>query len=124
TAPFVTAERLREAHARLNESGADCVIPVARFSFPIWRAFQMDEGRLSYVWPEHASERSQDLSPTYHDAGQFYFLRPEPFLATGQLVGPNTIGLEANELEVQDIDTEQDWRLAELKYGLMIGKAP
>jgi N-acylneuraminate cytidylyltransferase len=34
-------------------------------------------------------------------------------------VGPNTIGLETDELGVQDIDTEQDWQLAELKYRLL-----
>src|SRR5438270_12846523 len=73
TAPFVTAERLRVAFARLTASGADCVIPVARFGFPIWRAFCMDDDRLSYVWPEHAPKRSQDLPPAFHDAGQFYF---------------------------------------------------
>jgi N-acylneuraminate cytidylyltransferase len=122
TAPFVTSDRLRDASERLKESGADCAIPVARFSFPIQRAFRTDEGRLSYVWPENALKRSQDLPPTYHDAGQFYFFRVAPFLETGQLVGPNTIGLETDELQVQDIDTEQDWQLAELKYRLMSEK--
>jgi N-acylneuraminate cytidylyltransferase len=121
TAPFVTAERLRDAYLRLGEDGIDTVIPVTRFSFPIWRAFQMDEGRLSYIWPDNAPKRSQDLQPAYHDAGQFYFFRTGPFLAGGQLVGPNTIGIEADELEVQDIDTEQDWQLAELKYRLLSG---
>jgi len=121
TAPFVTAERLRTAYARLIESGADVALPVARFSFPIRRAFRMDDGRLSYIWPENAPRRSQDLEPAFHDAGQFYFFRAEPFMASGQLVGTNTIGLEADEIEVQDIDTEQDWRLAELKYRLMTG---
>ena len=54
------------------------------------------------------------------DAGQFYFFRTAVFLETSQLVGRNTIGIETDELEVQDIDTEQDWQLAELKYRLMI----
>src|SRR5436305_288488 len=48
TAPFVTAEKLRHAFAELVASGAEAVLPVAQFSFPIWRAFRMDEGRLSY----------------------------------------------------------------------------
>lgn len=122
TAPFVTAARLREANAALTAGDADAVIPVTRFGFPIWRAFQMDDGRLSYVWPENAPKRSQDLPPAYHDAGQFYFARTAQFLASGQLVGPNTIGLETDELAMQDIDTEQDWRLAELKYELLHGQ--
>lgn len=119
TAPFVTAQRLRDAFARLTESGADGAMPVARFSFPIWRAFRMEGGRLAYIWPENAPRRSQDLEPAWHDAGQFYFLRTEPFLETGTLVGPNTIGIETNEMQVQDIDDETDWQLAELKYRLM-----
>jgi pseudaminic acid cytidylyltransferase len=119
TAPFVTPERLRAAFAKLTASDADGVTPVTRFSFPIWRAFRVDDERLAYVWPEHASRRSQDLPPAYHDAGQFYFLRTASFLSTGQLVGTNTLGLETDELQVQDIDTEQDWQLAELKYRLM-----
>ena len=120
TAPFVNAQRLRDAFDRLKESGADCVMPVTRFGFPIWRAFQMENGRLSYIWPEHAPKRSQDVPPAYQDAGQFYFFRTAVFLETSQLVGRNTIGIETDELEVQDIDTEQDWQLAELKYRLMI----
>ena len=82
----------------------------------------MDEGRLSYVWPENGPERSQDLPAAWHDAGQFYFFRTEAFLASGQLVGPNTIGLETDEIAVQDIDTEQDWQLAELKYRLLFDR--
>ncbi len=119
TAPFVTAGKLRQAFADLVASGAGVVLPVARFSFPIWRAFRMDEGRLSYVWPENAPKRSQDLPPAFQDAGQYYFLRTAPFLETGRLIGENAVGIETDELEVQDIDNEQDWQLAELKYRLM-----
>ena len=79
----------------------------------------MDEGRLAYIWPECAPQRSQDLPPAFHDAGQFYFLRVASFLDSQQLVGLDTIGLETDELQVQDIDTEQDWRLAEIKYRLL-----
>lgn len=119
TAPFVSADKLREGLARLKQ-GADAAITVARFSFPIWRSFRMEEGRLAYNWPEHAPRRSQDLPPAFHDAGQFYFFRTAQFLEIGQLVGANTVGIEVDEMEVQDIDTEQDWRLAELKYRLMV----
>ena len=123
TAPFVTAERLRDAFARLKESGADSAIPVTKFSFPIWRAFQMDGGRLAYIWPEHAPKRSQDLPPAWHDAGQFYFFRTAALLASGTLVGSNSLGLAVDELEVQDIDNEEDWALAEVKYRLMLERA-
>ncbi len=119
TAPFVTPAKLREGLERL-EDGADSVIPVTRFSFPIWRSFKMEDGRLAYNWPEHAPQRSQDLPPAFHDAGQFYFFRTPQFLESGRLIGHNTVGIEVDELEVQDIDTEQDWQLAEVKYRLLV----
>ena len=123
TAPFVTAERLRDALERLREKGVDSVIPVARFAFPIWRSFEMDGERLRYRWPEHALSRSQDLPPSFHDAGQFYAFGVAAFRASGTLVGPTTIGIEVPESQVQDIDREEDWLLAELKHRLMTEKS-
>jgi N-acylneuraminate cytidylyltransferase len=120
TAPFVTAEKLRQAFDKLVGSRAEIVLPVARFSFPIWRAFRMEGGRLSYIWPENAPKRSQDLPPAFQDAGQFYFLRPASLRGSRVLVTENNVGIEVDEREVQDIDNEQDWQLAELKYRLML----
>ena len=120
TAPFITAPRLRAAYERLQQSGAPSVIPVTRFSFPIWRSFRQDgQGRLSYIWPENAPKRSQDLEPAFHDVGQFYFFRVPEFMATSRLVTEDTLALEVSELEVQDIDNEVDWQIAELKYRLL-----
>ncbi len=116
TAPFVSAQRLTTAYTRLCETGAACLIPVTRFGFPIWRAFRKDGDRIEFIWPDNALRRSQDLEPSFHDAGQFYFFAVPAFLADPSLVGPDTIGIEVPETEVQDIDNESDWRLAELKY--------
>lgn len=116
TAPFVTAPKLAEAFNRLISEDADTVLPVTRFSFPIWRSFRMEGDRVFYNWPENAPRRSQDLPPAYQDAGQFYFFRPEVLERTGQLITTNTIGVEVTNMEVQDIDCEDDWILAELKF--------
>jgi pseudaminic acid cytidylyltransferase len=117
TAPFVTADKLIQARQLLEESAADTVLTVTPFSFPIWRGFRKDAGqRVSYLWPENAPKRSQDLEPTFHDVGQFYYFRVPPFLASGKLIGPNSLGLEVSELEVQDIDNETDWQIAEIKF--------
>ncbi|HEU0111973.1 MAG TPA: pseudaminic acid cytidylyltransferase [Flavisolibacter sp.] len=122
TAPFVTGEKLIKAFKSLLESGADSVIPVTKFSFPIWRSFKIENGKVSYNWPEYAPKRSQDLPPAYHDCGQFYFFKTGIFLQTGKLVTGNTIGLEVPETEVQDIDNEEDWKIAEIKYEFLTNK--
>lgn len=122
TAPFVTAEKLKKAYQLLQDNKADSVIPVTKFSFPIWRSFKMDEGKLSYNWPENAPKRSQDLPSAFHDCGQFYFFDIKKFLETKSLVSANTFAIEVPESEVQDIDTAEDWRIAEIKYSFLQNK--
>lgn len=116
TAPFVTAEKLQTAFHKLTEQDADSVIPITAFSFPIWRSFKLDGEKISYNWEEFAPKRSQDLPKAYHDCGQFYFFHTERFLASKKLVTGNTLGIEMPETEVQDIDTVEDWKIAEIKY--------
>ena len=67
---------------------------------------------------EYLSTRSQDLDKRYHDAGQFYWGSVEQILREKKLLTSNTGGIIISELEAQDIDTEVDWKLAELKYQL------
>jgi len=116
TAPFVTAQKLRSGHLLLLESGADSVLPVVRFGYPIQRALKIVDNRLSMIWPEHVDARSQDLKPAYHDCGQFYFFNVARFLETRQLFGERTLPMEVPESEAQDIDTEEDWKVAEMKF--------
>ena len=120
TAPFVTAARLREASELLETSGADAVVPVTPFTFPIWRSFTIDRDRLAFNWPEHALTRSQDLPPAYHDCGQFYFVRTSAFVSQRRLIMEHTRPIVVSPAEAQDIDTEDDWTIAELKYSLML----
>jgi len=116
TAPLIRTRRLLEAWALLDETGADCALTVTRFSFPIWRAFRVDDGRVRFEWPENAIRRSQDLPPAYHDCGQFYFLNVPAFRRHQCLIMPHTVPVVVPESETQDIDTDEDWTLAELKY--------
>jgi pseudaminic acid cytidylyltransferase len=116
TAPFVTAEKLRSAFARLQESGADTVLPIVRFGYPIRRSFKREGEKVSYRWPEFSSHRSQDLPSSYHDAGQFYFFRPSVLFDTDKMITGNTVGIEMPALEVEDLDEEENWSIAELKF--------
>lgn len=119
TAPFITAERLRESMKLLEEKKADSVLPVVQFSFPPQRCVVLEDGRAVFKWPEHMLTRSQDLEPFYHDCGQYYCLNTTAFAEQGVLFMENTCPVVLDELEVQDIDNETDWKLAELKYQLL-----
>jgi pseudaminic acid cytidylyltransferase len=120
TAPFVTADKLAAGYGLLLQTGADTVLPVVRFSYPIQRAMKLENNYLSMIWPEYANVRSQDLMPSFHDGGQFYCFHIERFMETHKLFGDHTVPLELPESEVQDIDTEEDWKIAEMKYQILL----
>lgn len=123
TAPFVTGSKLREAFHLLQEKQADVVFPVVRYSHPIWRSFSKDAaGKIQFNWPENILRRSQDLPAAYHDSGQFYFFSVPVFMETKSLMTENTFGIPVSDMEVQDIDSEDDWQIAEFKCSFFTSK--
>ena len=119
TAPFVTAEAIKTAMETLEREMADVCIPVVKFSFPPQRCVVVNEGRLVPKWPECMKMRSQDLEPYYHDCGQFYCLNVEAFLEQKVIWMKDIVPFIQDESTVQDIDTIEDWKIAELKYKIM-----
>jgi N-acylneuraminate cytidylyltransferase len=117
-APLIRVETLRAVCALLD-TGFDNAFPVCRFPSSIWRAFGIDENkRIGMLWPEHENTRTQDLADAYFDAGQFYWFKVAPFLRTRDL-GDQAGAVVIDELHAQDIDTPNDWKMAEFKYRLM-----
>ena len=116
TAPFITAVKLRKAYDMLVGSNATSVIPIVKFGFPILRSFKIEDGLVKMNWPEYISSRSQDLPEAFHDCGQFYFLKTDNFIQEKKLFTNNAIPFEMPESEVQDIDNQEDWKIAEIKY--------
>jgi N-acylneuraminate cytidylyltransferase len=121
TAPFVTAEKLTAALQLMREeSQTKVVMPVVAFSYPPQRCFVVDaQGLMQYKYPEYQSARSQDLEKQYHDAGQFYVYRADNYLECRGKIVDGIKAIIVPEPEAQDIDNEDDWEIAELKYQLM-----
>lgn len=116
TAPFVTSEKLINAKRMLDKGMYDSVFTVTEYNYPIQRSLKMEGDFIKMRWPENFSKRSQDLEKTYHDAGQFYFIRTEALLREKRMFVEKSGAVILNELEVQDIDTGKDWIVAEIKY--------
>lgn len=119
TAPLIETNELKNAVTILESSDADTVVPVVKFSFPIQRAFKIDGDQLSWFQPEYALTRSQDLEVSYHDAGSFYVMKVDSFLKQHSILMKKSIPVILDEMKVQDIDNEEDWRIAELKYKML-----
>ncbi|MBR1792035.1 MAG: pseudaminic acid cytidylyltransferase [Bacteroidales bacterium] len=120
TAPFVTSDRLKKANEKIS-ADVDACFTMVQYSYPAQRGLQVnDKGYVEMTNPEYLGIRSQDLKSIYHDAGQFYFIKTKTFETEKTLWAKRTAPLILSELEMQDIDTETDWKIAEMKYKLLI----
>lgn len=119
TAPLIRFENLIEANNILSNDEVDGVIPVSKFSYPVQRSLVKKDHLIKMKYKSWKDTRSQDLEAHYHDAGQFYFLDTQKFLHCKNLWSLNISPLFLPESEVQDIDYEIDWEIAEIKYKKM-----
>lgn len=118
-APLVSFERIMLGFERLVSENLDSVIPITSYEYPIWRSFKKnDRGVLEYQWPEFKNHRSQDLPVVYHDIGHWYWMKASLVEEQKTMIGKKTMGFEVPMLEVHDVDSEEDWILAEMKYKL------
>jgi N-acylneuraminate cytidylyltransferase len=98
------------------------VIPVVQFSYPPQRCFVIDDtGYARFKYPEYVTTRSQDLEKQYHDVGQFYIYNVEKLIKLKGIIEDDFMPIVINEMQAQDIDTEEDWKIAEIKYKYING---
>ena len=116
TAPFVQPSDVKKGQDLLKNAAVDrFVFTATTYASPIQRALRLDPAsNVAYMWqPEEFTKRSQDLEPAYHDAGQFYWGRPQAWCqSTNLFEGSRPLFLP--RWRVQDIDTEDDLIQAEL----------
>ena len=117
TAPFVTAEDLGRGYDVLLRTRKNYAFTVTSFEFPIQRAVRITaDGDIVPFYPQWMEWRSQDLEEAHHDAGQFYWGRAEAFRRRLSLYSGQSAPIVLPRYRVQDIDTPEDWKQAELMY--------
>lgn len=121
TAPFVTADALRNAMMVMKEhEGMTQLIPMAPYSYPPQRCHVINaKGEAVFKYPEYITTRSQDLEKMYHDIGQYYIYDVDRFVEAKGIVYDRIVPFIVDEFTAQDIDTEQDWKIAEMKYKIL-----
>lgn len=120
TAPFVQPKDLSRGFSQLQESGADYAFSVTSYAYPIQRALRIStDQRIEMFQPECFGTRSQDLEEAFHDAGQFYWGLANAWLAHRPIFALNSIPVILPRHRVQDIDTPEDWEVAEQKFLLV-----
>lgn len=117
TAPFVKKSLLSKGLELINKKDFDSIRPIVKFNYPIERALEFNNDVVTFKYPENKDVRSQDLSPSYHDAGMFYWFNPK-MLMNGDKKGAFIIDSDF----AHDIDTIDDWYIAEKKYKFLINE--
>lgn len=119
TAPLLQAKYLIEGYEKLKYSDAKNSFSATSMPFPIQRTFKITQtGRCQMFWPENFTTRSQDLEEAYQDAGQFYWTKANKE-SKETMFGKDSIPIVLPRHLVQDIDTLEDWKRAELMYGML-----
>ena len=117
TAPFVQPKIIIEAYNQWHSSQANYCFTATNYAAPIQRAFKLTvDKRAEMFYPKLFNARSQDLEEAYHDAGQFYWGKPDAFKRLEPVFSKDSSPYILPRYLVQDIDTPDDWVLAELLY--------
>ena len=120
TAPFLLPEYLQQGAAEFKDDTIEYAFSATSFPFPIQRAIKLtDTGRVNMFYREYADTRSQDLTEAYHDAGQFYWGNASAFSQGKAIFAEHSKAVLLPRKRVQDIDTPEDWELAEALFSVL-----
>jgi N-acylneuraminate cytidylyltransferase len=110
---------IKESFNKLINSDFDSVFPVVKYSYPIQRALHFVSENIQMIWPENFTMRSQDLADSYHDAGMFYWIEIDSLYMHKRLWTEKSGAIIVSETMAHDIDTYEDWKVAEVKYKML-----
>ena len=117
TAPFVKLSDLKYGLKILKNSNSEYAFSATNFAYPIQRSFRIKKNKkIKMFYPEHYNSRSQDLEEAFHDAGQFYWGLTDSWLKNKPIVSENAIPIILPRYRVHDIDTLEDWQIAERMF--------
>lgn len=120
TNPFISDYLLKDSYRKFIDQNGSSLIAVTEHTPPIQRTFEIKNNLLSMVYPEYFKTRTQDLEIRYHDAGSFFWVKNDSFKVYKKGVTDKTIPYILSNEMVQDIDNLSDWKLAELKYQILL----
>jgi pseudaminic acid cytidylyltransferase len=119
TAPLISIDDIKLGLNALEADGYDFAFSATDFSYPIQRAFTLSScGGVELMDSSHEFTRSQDLVAAYHDAGQFYWGTAHSYMNGKSIFAGNSLPIILPRMRVQDIDSQEDWDMAEKIYSL------
>ena len=120
TVPFLQIKDIKKSLKDLISGRWEYVFAGTTFEYTIFRSFKKNKnGKIKTIFPGKIKKRSQDLEPTYHDAGQFYWGASKTWLKKKRIFDKNSKMNLLPRWRVQDIDNINDWKKAEIIFRLL-----
>ena len=117
TSVFFTVADLKKGFNAINTGDWSYAFSVTEFKSNIFRSFkELPTGGVEMFFPEYFEKRSQDFSVAMHDAAQFYWGKPDVWLNSLKMFEHHSYPVKIPKWRVQDIDTADDWKRAELLF--------
>jgi len=112
TNPMLSSETIRDALARYLKGVAEGTVDSLFTVNKIQTRFYLADGSPVNHDPDKLIQ-TQDLEPWYEENSNLYIFSATSFLETNARIGKKPILLEMQKLEAVDIDTLEDWLMAE-----------
>lgn len=118
--PLRTASDVGDSYRQFEKSGAESQISVVRYGWqnPWWAMRQNERRELKPVFEEQMTARSQDLPELFCPSGAIWWAQTVPLRRTNTFHLENRTGWEIPWQRGIDIDTFEDWAMAEVLFRL------
>ncbi len=116
TAPFVSAESIKEALDEVKSKNYDSAFAVQRMQEFLWKDGKPFNYELSDI------PRTQDLPVIYSETSGFYIYTKETIVKHNRRIGFNPYLKEISKIESIDIDEYEDFQIANSIFNMVISK--
>ncbi|MCQ8102838.1 acylneuraminate cytidylyltransferase family protein [Methylomonas sp. SURF-2] len=122
TSPFRSAAIIRQAVSMLAEQQVEAVIGCKELQRDLTTLFRRESGFLQPIDSRRSTQTSrQQIEPLLTPNGAMYLVKTRALLEEKSFYPRKTLPLVMNSIQSLDIDTEEDWAMAEafIKQGLV-----
>ena len=117
TTPLLEYKQLIKGYDKLKKN-KNFVFSACLFRSPPQRGFYFSKDKIVLFDKKSYKNRSQTLKDIYHDAGQFYWGKPENWVKEKIIFNKNSSIIKIPYLQFIDINYRDDWDIAKKLYKL------
>jgi pseudaminic acid cytidylyltransferase len=117
-APLIHPIDLKKSFNILKKNNYDFIISSGKYCYPINKSFTIRNKRINLYKASTSSLSTKFFTPSYHDAGQFYWGKRDTWEKKRNLLNNNSFPYILPYLRFWDVDYPEDWVVLEKLFKL------